>query len=1349
MEMNRASFVSNPHPLIGVGRVAIFEPFRERETLRAYIERTQVITPAGEVSVWHNGYRVPDALWPYLIPHPGDQVIMRAAVHGGGGDGGKVLRTVATVAIILTVAVAAPAIGAAIAEMGLGVSAAVGTSLAGAVIMTAGSLLVNALIPLPRVADASGFADVPLITSGPSAVSAAKYASVAGGSQSLAAAAGANSSRSYDVNPTYSIAGGRNRARVWECMALVFGTHKMVPDLAANSYTEYVGDTQYLNQAFHFGLQGLDLEINDIRIGSTPISSYRGINHQIAGKDGKLSLFPGNVDTMQGFVLNASDGTILRTTPTNVTHIKVELAAQLYYFEDDGSLSNMDASFSIQYRAVGSGTWINIDGTDNPSVYATHYWSLQRMNDAGDSQLRGQVQYGSTNYADHTNGEAVIYDTICTTVESHYDESGNWIAATQVCENLYGHWMWTPHPYTLGQPWQGIAPDPLLSGVYVPSSVIYMVGASQNPIRRTVAWNVQAGQYEIAITKNTADVKTTRSTNESAVNQILCYQPDEADYTGQARMAVRIQASAQLQGAIEDLNAIVSARCPVMNDSGTWLLQKTSNPAWWFLWYARGKRESDGTRVYGGGLVDAQIDLDSIKAWAAFCDDSQLTFNYVLTQKSTVHDILTIIARAGRASYSWQTGKLGVVWDAANLPIVAMIGPYNIKAGTFSVSYANEATADKVIVNFINPNNNWELDTVRVDVPNVAITNTTATLDLDGCTNLSMAAREANLIAASQAFHRRRVMWEMDIEGMVATRGDVVQLSHDLTVWGYSGRLLAGDRATMTVDQVVPSDGSGWFSLRSPWGHIETIQVTSAVGDVSVFNISTPLSGSFPVPSEWPDENVLDWAWQFDPIQTPGRRIKIVDVQPSGDDSVKFIGVDDDADYYASENDPFDYTPPRDGALLGGVVFGVSFTERIVVVAEDITEVTLFWSLSSPDARVTVAISLNGVAQPILDTGNRSTTISARTNDVISVIVTPRSKTGSGDPYPASYTVLGLGMPLPPVTGLNSVLRDGLVILTWDAVVDMRTVQYEVRTGTSWTNSRTVVLTPTLEAYIPGNARYMVAARFATPWGKIVYGTPASLLITGSSIVRNLLATKAEHPLWDGALTGGAAVLSDLLTLGPVGDVLDATDVLALDDVLWYGGAALSGEYQTDAANIIDIGYPQGCRVDFSIVETSFNFHENVLSIVDIFADTDLLNDSNRQLYEITPQIRYAGEDAVFSDWAKYIPGYINARYFDVRLVLETTDPLVVPFVEQFTWSIDVPDLIQRNESVNVPATGSLTVAYTKIYHAIPNVQLTILNEQNGDRAVLVDSHETYFTVQVFNGATQVSRNINWISQGY
>src|SRR5690606_20350570 len=285
--MDKPALVVHPHALVGDGSVQVVEPFLHMETLGAYIKRTGVVVPAGPVAVWHNGHRVPDALWRRLIPRTGDQIIIRARVLGGGG-GGKVLRTVAMLALV----VATAGVGS-FAGLGSMLAGATGMSvgLASAAIMIGGSLLINALLPPPKP------------TMGQ-----------------------LGTGQKYESSPTYALSGGRNRMRPWEPMTLIFGRHKVVPDLGANYYTQYEGDDQYLNQVFHFGLQAGYVSLQELKIGNTPLENFQGTAVQVSSFDGKLSMFPGNVDTIQGMVLDS--GVInSRTTAQDVTSISVELAA--------------------------------------------------------------------------------------------------------------------------------------------------------------------------------------------------------------------------------------------------------------------------------------------------------------------------------------------------------------------------------------------------------------------------------------------------------------------------------------------------------------------------------------------------------------------------------------------------------------------------------------------------------------------------------------------------------------------------------------------------------------------------------------------------------------------------------------------------------------------------------------------------------------------------------------------------------------------------------------------------------------------------------------------------------------
>ncbi len=1281
---SQPSLVHLPNPITPAGKVVSYAAFLPGETLEEYLRRTGVRVVDAPMNVWHNGYPVPAKLWKRLIPRTGDQILIRAKMEGGGG-GGKILRTVAMVALVVAGAVYGGALGAA-----LGFTGKVATAIGSSLIMIGGSLLINALLPMP-----------------------------------MPTAAKLGFGQKYESSPTYAIQGGRNSARPWEPMLLIFGRHRVVPDLGAIPFSQQQGDDQYLNQIFHFGIQNWQLAFEDVRIGDTSAVNYSGVQFQTSNIDGSLPLIPGNVDTIQGFSLGAADGWRSRTTGKDVTTITVELAARLFRINDDGSMAARSVDVEIQYRNLAGGDWVPLGYID--AVYATHYWSAIIF------PSRVQVEYGSTNFADHKDGETWVKG----------DEQTGTVRT--------GQWRWTPHPFRLGQPWNGMAPDPLLA----PGKPGYrLTGSRQEPTRREVTWTVPSGQYEIRVRKVTGDIDNSRESNVTAVSQILAFQQDSADYLDQCRFALRIKATGQLNGQVDQFNAVAIAYCWVWNGV-QWIWEPSSNPAWWFLWYAKGKLAPNGSRLYGCGLTDSQIDIEGIKAWGAWCDAKRLTFNYVLDRKMSSADVLDMIARAGRAAKTQHTGKLGVVWDAADLPEVATFGPFNIKAGSFQIAYLNEGTVDEIVLNFVNADRNWTMDEVRVRVPGATTSSNPLQLDLDGCTNLDMASREANLLAASQVWHRRRVVFETDIEGYVASKGDVIRLTHDLTVWGYSGRMMPGSRGAeggmlprIVLDTAVPSGGSGVVLLRDPRGSMKVVSVTSAVGDVTELTIVSDLAG-FAMPGDPAFEGVnsLDWVWQFDPLQTPGRRFKITAVEPSTD-GVKFTAIDDDPGYYASEYNPYQYTPPRDGGLLSGVVYNVTFSEAIRSVSTDDIDVQISWSISAA-TKVQVSVTVAGVSLQPITTTDRNVTVSAKTGNLVTVTVQPVSLLGLGEPFQGQYTVTGLLAPLPAVTGLTSVFRDGLTTLVWNRVSDVRRPDYEVRIGTSWANSRTVGSTQGADMLSVGNGLYFVAARFRLG-SQTIYGPADSLQISGAVLVRNVLATIHEDVSWNGTLAGGAFIHDGELTLAGVGDILSAQDVLTLEDVLWFGGVVSGGTYTTNDANIVDIGYSTPVRIDFELDEYALNFGEDVLSYEDVISVSDVLNDSNRQHYQVKPQIQFAHNDGLYGAWQDYVPGTINARYFRVRLVLQTEDPLIVPFVRHFSWTVDVPDLVQVGTGVMIPG-GGRRINYPKNFHATPNLQLTVLDALDGDRAVVRQDVDPMlgFNVQILNNSTPVERVINWLAQGY
>jgi len=286
-------------------------------------------------------------------------------------------------------------------------------------------------------------------------------------------------------------------------------------------------------------------------------------------------------------------------------------------------------------------------------------------------------------------------------------------------------------------------------------SVLKLTGTSTETVRKTLTidtatmFGVDGGTYEVRIRKITPDANLNTKVNKGMVMQIKSFQTDKSDYTGQCRLGMRVKATSQLSGAIRSFTALAQAKT-WMWDGDEWVYAATTNPAWWFLFWCRGKKAANGTRLYGACLPDSQIDIEAIKAWAAWCDFKALQFNYYLNSDKSVADVLNMIARAGRASATWQTGKVGIVYAYKDKPHVAVFNPSNIKAGSFTVNYNSEKTADEVIVNFVNQEQDWKQDSIRCSVPQVTIPVNPVQLSIEGCTTVEQAQREGNLLAPAQ-----------------------------------------------------------------------------------------------------------------------------------------------------------------------------------------------------------------------------------------------------------------------------------------------------------------------------------------------------------------------------------------------------------------------------------------------------------------------------------------------------------------------------------------------------------------------------------------------------------------------
>lgn len=773
------TFVRLPHPVTLEGQSA-----GEVPAGRTVAELTAGM---GEVAVAVNGRRLPASAFGEAPPD-GAVVVARSVVAGGDTNP---LRTILQIGLL----VASIWVPGTAWFTALGRGAQIATS---AAILVGGSLVINAIAP-PRLPGLERGGQSP--------------------------------------DPVYSLTGGANRARPYEPLLLVLGTHRVFPDLGAREYTvfqsrprdaaavDYTGAApppgsagfftlptlgvfrpgapggvdQYLYQILNYGLGRL--RISDHRIGDSLLADLEEVTTELSGADGAVALVAGNVDTSPGAVLEDTDW-VRRSSAARTTKVDLDFTGLIFQIdEDDGDIVSHSVDVLIELWPDG----------DEAAKRA----STVTLNGSSSDQYRLTVPF-----------------------------------------------------------------DGLDEGVWVVRVRRAAAKSTEDTVHDDVAWAA-----------------------------LRSYQRDDGDYAGQTRLGVRVRATGQLSGRLDRLSSTVSQLIPAWDGSQWTADQASSNPAWLFRWYALGVRA--GTALQAGvGLPESELDDAAIKRWGAWCDQEGLACNLVLDRDLTHADVLQLIAKCGRASPSWATGRLGAVYDQGGQPASAFFGPGNIIAGSFEIDWVAGNAADEIICRYIEPDADWQWNTVRRNVPGVAGRSRSATLTLWGVTDRDLAAEECNLQAARQIYHRRRMRWRVGPEGLDVARGAVVNVSHALIDGGATGRLLGGTAANPQLSQPVTlgaRDGETDHMLfRLPGGglHLSAVSAPADADDpaapLSAVSLATPLPEAPGAHGVSP----LDVLYRHYTSGLPPVKAKVVAVEPRSSAEFAIEAIDEvDAYYDAATSD--------------------------------------------------------------------------------------------------------------------------------------------------------------------------------------------------------------------------------------------------------------------------------------------------------------------------------------------------------------------------------------------------------------------------------------------------------------
>lgn len=301
------------------------------------------------------------------------------------------------------------------------------------------------------------------------------------------------------------------------------------------------------------------------------------------------------------------------------------------------------------------------------------------------------------------------------------------------------------------------------------------------PLTRTFTLGLPVrGRYEVELTRLADDHedqdqsgKSIQRTSRSAWSALRSLRPEYIVNFDQplALAAVRIRASGQLNGTLDEFNADLFCICPDWDaPSRAWVTRETQNPASLFR------------HVLTGPAMRYPFSLDEVGAledWHGFCVAKGLTYNRVHDYEASVLDVLSDVAAAGRASPHDSGERWGVVIDRVLDTVTAHISPRN--SWGFQGERPFAKFPDAFRVSFLDETNGYAKADRIVPFPSFAgDPKVVEKLDLPGVTNPAMVWKETRRRQYELIHRPDTYTVNQDFEALVVARGDRAQLSHDV-----------------------------------------------------------------------------------------------------------------------------------------------------------------------------------------------------------------------------------------------------------------------------------------------------------------------------------------------------------------------------------------------------------------------------------------------------------------------------------------------------------------------------------------------------------------------------------------
>ena len=546
--------------------------------------------------------------------------------------------------------------------------------------------------------------------------------------------------------------------------------------------------------------------------------------------------------------------------------------------------------------------------------------------------------------------------------------------------------------------------------------------------RATLAADVPRGQYDVRVRilgqGNYSGKNTQR--NDFQWSTLSSVQADDATYAGIARIGIRIKATGQLNGAPDEIRCVIHHKPCQLWDGSAWATQETDNPGANILAYARGYYDENGRLIGGMGLPDSWIDIESLKGFMLHCAANSYAYRFFIKSARNHEEMLDALALAGMGQVSWAGGRLSVVWAADQQPMSGVVNMATMKRSSFQVDYTLANPADGIEYSYYDAET-WETKTLRVVSPAAGYETALnpARVTGEGITSEAHAAVMARWHLAQSLYQYKDISYSADLEHLSYRRMSVLALQHDLTQWGFGGRVVSastsGGVTTLHLDDAVPPPASGnaYIGLRIPGeAGYRVLRVQSFSGEPT---------NTIALAEEWPADAALpgsgaanpahDTIWVYDFKQTPGYRVRVVSIEPEGDMKGAAVAVVPEGPEFWEYVLRGNYIPPANQSLLQTrpIASNLVISEEQTVQGDTVfTELVATFDITGPASRTVVLSDLdrNGELEQVAETTTRTARWRIPGAGTYPITVRPYSPDGfAGVAVSAIYTTQGADAP--------------------------------------------------------------------------------------------------------------------------------------------------------------------------------------------------------------------------------------------------------------------------------------------------------------------------------------------------